>query len=312
MKKLARQCYALPQQQKYPIHTKQAAQQSFRQFQSDRPGLPDAIAAKVIAGFRKAASIHGISLQCQNTVIHKKAFEMDCGNRHVTVGIPENTQEILQFALNLENMRDSGSSVADLRKMAKVVLYEAQKAMEASEISLQALQQLPIVKKAFRTAGLGVGNQSDVCEQLLKRASMATLSKRDTQTVLELHKNLKNMPQDAFIKAANLDIICDTLEKFDNTYDLTKFYGKELRDPVDVCYSDTLTDLHKKASDFLYVASTDTVLSKKALLQKKQAINSYFQRYFDEKVQKQDELLKKVASLPSSYVQSFIEYVENA
>jgi hypothetical protein len=39
-----------------------------------------------------------------------------------------------------------------------------------------------------------------------------------------------------------------------------------------VCFGETLDDLTEEASDYLHVASTDTILSKKALLESKPAV----------------------------------------
>jgi len=86
-------------------------------------------------------------------------------------------------------------------------------------------------------------------------------------------------------------------------YGLNEHYGQRMGDsvlmaPEQVCFGQNIDDLTKEAADMLHVPSIDAVLSKKAVLERKNAINGFFNEYFGASEAENDEkLLEKVASL---------------
>lgn len=97
----------------------------------------------------------------------------------------------------------------------------------------------------------------------------------------------------------------------DTLYDNTYKYGKELPYPEQVCFADTVDTLIKKASDMAYIENIDTIISKKALFERKDKANSFFKAYFnDEKSYDGDDLVAKVASLDKNTANALLEYIE--
>lgn len=310
MKKLAKDCFAFPQHQRYPIHTKQAALQSYKAYTAQKYAFTQTLRAVIQQNFAKAASVHQITLtQQQGHTVRRKVASVQCGNTHVDVSMPMNTKEALQMALNIEDMSDNkGYSAKQLRKLASIAVQWAAELQEDQE-TMQKLLEMPIMQKIARIAGLGFGNKQDICSEFLKRANYIEMDKSAKKAFVDTYNGIKGLDQQEFLKSATLNTICDTMQDIDTRFDLKKHYGKQLRRPIDVCYDTTAAEMCKQASDLVKIASTGTILSKKALFQRKQRVEAFFQQHFDKKVQNQQDLLEKTANLAENYVNSFLEFI---
>jgi hypothetical protein len=103
------------------------------------------------------------------------------------------------------------------------------------------------------------------------------------------------------------------MDEIDRMYGLNEHYGKKMGDsvlksPEQVCFGQNLDDLTKEAADMLHVPSIDTVLSKKAVLERKDAINGFFNTYFGaENAENDEKLLEKVASLDENTANALLQ-----
>jgi hypothetical protein len=94
-------------------------------------------------------------------------------------------------------------------------------------------------------------------------------------------------------------------------YSNTHRYGHDLKHPEDVCFGQGVDDLLKEASDLAYIESIDTTISKKALLERKNAVNSFFSEYFGaSEALDGDDLVAKVASLDENIANALLEAIE--
>ena len=78
--------------------------------------------------------------------------------------------------------------------------------------------------------------------------------------------------------------------------------------PERVCFKANLVDLTKEASDMMHIPSVDVVISKKALLERKNGVNSFFETYFGaEKEENDEKMCQKVASLDEKTATALLE-----
>lgn len=311
MENLDKQCYAYPQQCKYPVHTKQAALDSYAKYIEQGQQLPAAIRVDIQQKFQKAASVHGITLEKPAPyTVHKKIASIQCGNTTVKLSIPQNTKDVLQLALNIQDMADNkGYKSKQLRNLAKTAVQWASQ-LQSDQNTTEALFQLPVMQKLAKIAGMGLGNGENICQQFLKRAEFIEFDNNSRKFFASVYNDVKNMPKQQFLKSATLNTLCDTLQSMDQRFDLKKYYGKQLKQPRQVCFQQTVAQLCKKASDSVVVGSTGTILSKKALQQRYQKAKSYFQHHFQQTISNFQELLQKTAKLGANYVNSFLEYLD--
>lgn len=295
----------------YPVHTKQAAQESWTQFQEQKNTYAPVLRNRIMQKFAKAADTFGLSLERPVMHITKRAVQFSVGNKKITMGKPVNAKEVLQMAMNIEHLADTGSSTADLRKMAKVGMAWASDLLGRIQPDLaDRIFDTPVMRKVAYIAGLGSGDKEEICSEFLKRADIVAFSEREKQHIYKTYKHIKELPNQEFYKQASLDVLCDTLDKLDANYHLTHLYKSgKLKEPRTVCYKSLIQDLQKRASDFLFIPSTGTVLSKKALLERKNKVEAYFQRRFGEPLKTTDDMFTKVASLKSVFVGPFIDEI---
>jgi len=81
--------------------------------------------------------------------------------------------------------------------------------------------------------------------------------------------------------------------------------------PEDAVFSDTLEDVCREADDLYRVPSIDSVLSKKATLERKDAINGFLKAHFAGFEPLEGEnLVQKVASLDKIAAEALLKAVE--
>lgn len=311
MNKLSQQCFAHPSKPLYPIYTKQQAQKSLQQFKQQKNTYAPQLRGRIQQKLTKAASVFQLPIQQEATHLYKKAVQFSVGDKKVTMGKPGDTKEVLQMAMNIQHLSDSGCSTADLRKLAKVGMAWASQVLGGQSSSFaDRVFDTPVMRKVARIAGLGTGDKDEICTQFLKRADIVAFSQRERQHIYRTYKHVHQLPDSQFYKQATLNTLCDTLDKLDTNYKLTHLYKSgKLKEPSSVCYKSLIQDLNKRACDLLLISSTGTVLSKKALLQRQTHVNSYFQRLFGAAPTSSSDMFKKVASLQPIFVGPFIDEV---
>lgn len=297
MEPLSKECFADQYNCKYPIHTKEAAYKSYTDYCNDRSGISDVLKDEIEANFQKAASFHDIKLE--KPVVKTAAREMhtlaeEGAAEGISMPVIASMEEIEQSKAFLLEKRAS-MSCKSLREASKYLLWAASN----SKTDLNE----PEMKKIAQIAGVGVGDKDDILEQFDKRATLIELPVDQQTGFGAFSRDLHAISDEDFYKEATLTKICDTMDEIDRMYGLNEHYGKKMGDsvlmsPEQVCFGQTIDDLTKEAADMLHVPSVDVVLSKKAVLERSDAINGFFNEYFGaEKAENDEKLLEKVASM---------------
>lgn len=307
MESLSKECFADQYNCKYPIYTKEAAYSSFKDYCSEKGGIPEAVRAEIEENFKKAASYHEITLE--EPVVKTAAREMhtlaeEGAEEGVSMPIIASVEEINQGKAYLLEKRAS-ASCKTLREGAKYVLWAASN----SEMDLNE----PEMRKIAALAGVGVGDKEEILEQFDKRATLIELPVDQQTGFWAFSRDLHQIPDEEFYKEATLTKICDTMDEIDRMYGLNQHYGQKMGDsvlmsPEQACFGQNIDDLTKEAADMLHVPSIDTVLSKKAVLERKNDVNSFFDSYFgDDPVEIDADLLEKVASMDKNTANALLK-----
>lgn len=298
MQILDNSCYAYPQKHMYPIHTKQAALQSYEQFKHDiqrySKDRVDVIADKLI----KAAKFHGIQFtQLQATPRQTVKVDLQ-GGKSVSITKIASENDLNQL-MDMLQKNSSKLTNGDIQKIAQAVFPYC----DQLDIDSQNMNKLASL------AGYGVCDAAEMAQQLLKRANKVQLPQKQQREVFALYREVqKNAQSDELFKTSAK--VFSTLSKIDQMYKLASFYGKQLKSPTDTCYGQTMDQLINQAEDYLLVPSTETILSKKAMLQHKQAIKDFLNEYYSESFKDDEEMFTKVASLSRHGISTLIQKLD--
>lgn len=305
MNNLSDSCFAYQSMRKYPIHTKEAACNSYQAFSKEANCYPKPLADAIKANFEKAAAYHEIDLESLNKQAAAPAtpelisFKGDDGV--VTMSKISSASDIPAAVAKILEYRGI-TKRANLKEAAKYVLWAASNAdfdMETAEM-----------KKIARIAGIGVGDRDKIQEEFEKRAVLNIFDGASKDAFWKFAADLKNLSDDDFYSETNLNKICSILEETDVLYGNNHKYGSTLAYPEDVVFSDTVDDLLKEASDLLLIPSIDTTISKKALLERGNKANAFLKTYLgQENDLAGDDLLGKVASLDADTASALLERI---
>ena len=75
MESLSKECFADQYNCKYPIYTKESAEESYKTYCREKNSINDSLKSEIEANFTKAASFHGITLT--EPVIKEASREMN-------------------------------------------------------------------------------------------------------------------------------------------------------------------------------------------------------------------------------------------
>lgn len=310
MDNLDKSCFAYQEGKRYPIHTKEDALNSFRQYCGEKSRFTEGINNAIQKQFDKAAAYHCIKLTppVKKEAAAKHIATFRAGeNGEIRIPMIETGEELDQAVDYILDKRASLGREA-LKDAAKYVLWEA--ANSDSDISD------PKLKKIAMIAGIGTQDRKNVMEQLGVRGKLANLSDSNSQTLTQFILSEKALSDEEFSKEAHMDKICAFMDSMDKDFLLNHRYGEsfdgiKLQTPEEACFGQSLDDLLKEASDMMEITSIDTVLSKSALLERKPAVDSFFSSYLGQKEPlSEQEMFDKVASLDSSVAIAFLEYVK--
>lgn len=307
MESLSKECFADQYNCKYPIYTKEAVEQSFTDYCKDKMSLSYILREEIEANFKKAAAYHEVELK--EPVIKEAAVETNIiaeagSEKGVSMPMIASIEDIEQSKAYLLEKRAS-ESCKTLREGAKYVLWAASN----SKMDLESDD----MRKIAALAGAGVGDKEEILDQFDKRATLIELPVDQQTGFWAFSRELHAIPDEEFYKEATLTKICDTMDEIDRTYGLctrygTKTGGSELIAPERVCFKSNLDDLTKEASDLMHIPSVDVVISKKALLERKNSVNSFFETYFGaEKEENDEKMCQKVASLDGKIAAALLE-----
>ena len=311
MDNLDKSCFAYQDGKRYPIHTKEDTLNSFRQYCGEKSRFTEGINRAIQKQFEKAARYHEVTLkepQQKKEASEKQIMTFQAGeNRTISMPVIENGED-LDKAVDFVLEKRASMTRDELKDTAKYVLLQAAN----SDLDTNS----PNLRKIAMIAGFGVNDREDIEHQLGMRAKMASLSPSCNQTFWQFYNDQKALSDEEFAKEAHMDKLCGFMESFDKDFRLDTRYGQAydgavLKTPEEACFGQNFDDLLKEASDLVEITSIDTVLSKKALLERKNAVNSFFQSHFGlENALSDQEMIEKVASLDESVAKAFLESVE--
>lgn len=305
MDNLDKSWFAYPSMRKYPIHTKEAALQSYDEFSRDKFTMAKALSEDIKQRFDKAASFHEVEL---------KAFKKEASEPVSDILLLKGKSGDLAISkiTSIEEFKSATEFILDKRaSMKRADLQEAAKYVVWVAANSDVEQDTPELRKIARIAGIGVGDRDEIQETFEKRADMCVLSDKDRGPFWEYANELRNLPDEEFYKEATLNKICDTIEEIDEIYNNTYRYGKDITAPEDAVFGSNMDDLLKEAKDLMYVESIDATLSKSALLQRKEAAQAFLAQYLaPEKPYNDEELIAKVASLDAKLADQLLEAIK--
>lgn len=300
MDNLSDSCFAYPSMRKYPIHTKEAALNSNKDFQKEASQYPKPLFDMITANFAKAAAYHEIQYEKQEKQAAAPAETIDFkgGVTMSKIASADDVNSAVKWILE----KRASVERKNLAEAAKYTLWHAAN----REIDLET----PEMRKLARIAGIGVGNRSEIEHELEKRATLSIFDGKDHDEFWKFASEMKNLSDDDFYTEENLNKLANLLEEIDTLYGNTANYGKSLAYPEDVVFSNNMGDLLKQAQDLLLVPSIDTTISKSALLERGNKVNAFFRNYFGaEKDLGNDEIISKVASLDAKTAKALLEEI---
>ena len=297
MSELNSECYAYPERKKYPIHTKQAALNSFEDFKQDIQDYSTERIDSIVSNFTKAAALHNIKYDMQEEVqpqICTYDIGDDCNVSFSKIASASDIPHAVEF---LQELRQD-YPLCQLRKVA-IHLYKDVDQLEVEQ---------PGIKKLASFAGLGFGDPSQMMEQFCKRGSLIRIPNDVKSLFYRTYNQLNDADGQILLKKSSQ--ICDLMDNIDRMFKLSAYYDKDIKRPQEVCFSQDLDTLIKEAQDYLSVESTGTIMSKSALLQKKQKVKDFFDNYYQIKIESDQKMLEKVASLSQTGIRALIKELE--
>lgn len=304
MTTLSDACYAYAAAKKYPIHTKEAALNSYAEFCTDINEIPCNTAAVIQEQFKKAAQYHGIELT-ENTT--KQAAAQDLVSLAAGDGVV-----VMSKIATADDVTKAAAFIVESREnMTREQLKEASRYVFRAAVALDTDISTDNLIKVAQIAGFGVGDREDIQNELCKRATMNILSAQDSEIFWKYASDVASLSDDDFYKEETLNKICSVIEDIDSVYACQHKYGASLRYPEEVCFGTNLDTLLKEASDMAYIPSIDTVISKKALDERSDKANAFFSEYFgQESALSGEDLVDKIASLDQNTATALLEAIE--
>lgn len=313
MEDLHKSLFALPNSRKYPLHNKTAMLQSFSNFLSEKDKMTEASVSEAESNFTKAGAYHGVDLdairEARECYINKKASD--------------NTDEFIEFSCDEYSL--SMNKIANDEQMDKAIacLLDKRASLPRKALKDAALYvcgvaealgkdtATPEMRELAKIAGLGVGDQADIEQELLKRGSLIAIPDDARGLFYETQRQIRDMDTEIFYKQENLEKICSLLENIDSLYGLDVHYGKTLKRPEDACFGQGVDDLLKEASDLLKIDSLDVTLSKTALFERADKVNNFFASYYGQQEPLTEaEMIDKVAALNAQEATMFLDKVQ--
>lgn len=300
MEDISKDCFAYPQKKMYPIHTKQAALDSFKQFEKDVQNYSKDRIQLITDNFVKAAKLHDISYQ-EKTQPIAQVHEYDTEDGiHVKISkvASQNDVRCVVEALKTNRKDIDFNTIQNIAKKAF---------MQADELQIN----IPEMKKLACFAGFGIGDPLQMAAQFGKRAGLVAIPQKIKSEFYKTYKQMNeiaNIDQSQLYKKASQ--LCSIMDKMDRMYKLQQYYGQQIQAPEDICFKQDLNSMIQQASDYLRINSTDTILSKQALLQSKDKVNAFLEDKYGFKAQDDQKMLDKVASLTKTGIKALIQELE--
>lgn len=297
MSELNSECYAYPERRKYPIHTKQAALNSFEDFKQDVQDYSIERIEAITNNFVKAAALHNIKYNFEQQPVpetYTQVINDDCNVSFTKIASASDIPHAVDF---LQQLRQQ-YPLQQIRKIA-IRLYK--------DIDQLTVEQ-PNIKKIASFAGLGFGEPAQMLQEFCKRGSLIRIPNDIKSMFYKTYNQLSQADQQILFKKSSQ--ICDLMDNIDRMFKLQAYYDKNIKRPQEVCFSQNLDTLIKQAQDYLTVASTGTIMSKSALLEKKEKVADFFNNYYQTSIASDQDMMQKVANLSEIGIKTLVKELE--
>lgn len=289
MENLNSKCFAYPAKKKYPVHTKQAALNSYQQFKSDIDRYDQDQISYIANNFIKAASLHHIKYPTQ-TLTKTATYNVTLDDGTLVQMSVTSQNNLDKIASSLQN---SQLDYRDIKKIATQIIRNTDQ-MDYADTALQKLRKL---------AGFGVGQPSQIVNEFCKRGQY--IGQKQKSMFYSVYRDINALDQDTLLKKASQ--ICQLMYGIDKLYKLAAYYDTALKRPQQVCFKQGFKQLQDQAQDYMCVKSTSTILSKKALLQRKDKVKQFFNQFYQQQAKDDTQLLNKVANLSQIGLKALIQ-----
>lgn len=303
MENLNEAFYACPALKKYPIDTKERAVSSYGAYRMRKNAHSDAERAVIEANFRKAADFYGVELREPVQEAAKPVLYKDASAESGVMMSEIRSMDDLGAAVDFILEKRASVPRVELAAAAKHVLWKA--AHTSADLDSDKMRRVAHI------AGVGVGSREAMLNEFEKRAKLLPLTPEDRGALLKYANELKNLPEGALATEEALNSVCAALDGVDFLCNMQHKHASTLGYPEDAVFSDTLEDVCREADDLYRVPSIDSVLSKKATLERKDAINGFLKAHFAGFEPLEGEnLVQKVASLDKIAAEALLKAVE--
>lgn len=306
--KLDNSYYAYKSMRKYPVHTKKATLDSIQEYLRDKDSYSPIIQDDIETNLLKAAAFHDLKVsntkKASSVPDNKITFEGSSHNITIEGVNTDNESDLNKLASFIVSNRNN----CDIEALRKLASYVIGCASNNKNIDLNE----DTMSKVAKIAGIGVGDRDEIEEELKKRSNLMMLSPNDYSLYCNFTKEVESLSDDEFYKKASLDKIFNVMNELDTKYNNYYRYGKDIKSPEDIVYKNNIDDLIKEASDMLYIPEIDTIISKKALLERANQVENYFNTYYNDhiKVEDSDDFYSKIANLDNYTAVLLLDAIE--
>ena len=296
--------YAYPALKKFPMSSGQQTEASYGAYRMQKQAFSEPVQRLIESNFDKAASYYGITLQKPAEEPVKRELIAWKGHGNANVSMPQiTTLDELDKAASyiIEKREDTPRAV--LAEPAKYVLWAASN----TDVDMNTDK----MRKIARIAGIGCGDRDKIEHEFERRGVEYSLGRDEHADFWKYAKEMEHLSDEEFYSEDNLNTMCTVMDEMDRLYGgQYKRASGEMGYPEDVVFENGLDDLVKEASDYYLIPSIDATLSKTATLERKDAINSFFDRHFsDWKPLDGEELITKMASLDELIANALLETI---
>lgn len=294
--------YAYPALRRFPIDSKENLESSYGAYSKIKNAFTADQRALVEGNFTKAAAYYGIELPKEpETVSERHQILLKGASQNVAMDEIE-SEEDLNAAADFIIEKRASLKRRELAEAAKYVVYAA--SVMHKDLNTERM------KKVARIAGLGVGDRDEIWKAFMLRGIDMPMSNAGRTAFFKYANDLKELPDDDFYSEHNMNAMCDAIDDIDFLYGnqhKRASYGY----PEDIVFKTNMDELLKQANDMYKVESIDTVLSKQATLERKNAVNEFFQTHFEGYEPLEGEnLINKVAKLDANTANALLEAIE--
>ena len=294
--------FAYPTLRKFPMNTAEATQGSIGAYKVQKQSFPAEVQTAIEANLTKAAAYYGIeaSFEPEKTVPEAEIMFKGASENVKMTEIA--SMDALEKAVDFILEKRASVPRENLAEAAKYVLWNA--ANSGVDMDTEAF------RKVAHIAGVGVGDREAIQHELEKRGVLYMMTDSDKKAFYKYAKELEALSDDDFYCEKNLNAVCNTIDGIDFLYNGQWKHAKDLGYPEDVVFAKTASDLVKAGEDFYYVKSADATLSKKATMERKDAINGFLKAHFASYEPLDGEkLIEKVASLDMHTANALLEAI---